>query len=98
VEAPIRALGAALAGEHARGVLALALQREHAGTDDALECIAQKAVERKIGARGLRMIMEELMLDMMFTLPSQTDVKEVVVSKEVVMNQSNPLVVMEKAG
>jgi ATP-dependent Clp protease ATP-binding subunit ClpX len=44
------------------------------------------------------MIMEELMLDMMFTLPSQTDVKEVVVSKEVVMNKSNPLVVMEKAG
>jgi ATP-dependent Clp protease ATP-binding subunit ClpX len=67
-------------------------------TDDALQCIAKKAVERKIGARGLRMIMEELMLDMMFTLPSQTDVKEVVVSKEVVMNKSNPLVVMEKAG
>ncbi len=67
-------------------------------TDDALEAIAQQAVERKIGARGLRMIMEELMLDMMFTLPSQTDVKEVVISKEVVLNQSNPLVVMEKAG
>ncbi|NIV47812.1 MAG: AAA domain-containing protein, partial [Gammaproteobacteria bacterium] len=67
-------------------------------TDDALEAIAEQAVERKIGARGLRMIMEELMLDMMFTLPSQTDVKEVVISKEVVLNQSNPLVVMEKAG
>ena len=67
-------------------------------TDDALECIAQKAVERKIGARGLRMIMEELMLDMMYQLPTQTDVKEVVISKEVVLNQTNPLVVMEKAG
>ena len=44
------------------------------------------------------MIMEELMLDMMFTLPSQKDVKEVVITKEVVLNQSNPLVVMEKAG
>ena len=67
-------------------------------TDDALWAIAEKAVERKIGARGLRMIMEELMLDMMYELPSQTDVKEVVISKEVVLNQSNPLVVMEKAG
>ena len=67
-------------------------------TDDALEAIAEKAVERKIGARGLRMIMEELMLDMMYELPSQTAVKEVVVGKEVVLNQSNPLVVMEKAG
>ena len=44
------------------------------------------------------MIMEELMLDMMYTLPSQNEVKEVVVSKEVVLNKSNPLVVMEKAG
>jgi ATP-dependent Clp protease ATP-binding subunit ClpX len=67
-------------------------------TDDALEAIAQQAVERKIGARGLRMIMEELMLDMMFTLPSQKDAKEVVVSRDVVLNKSNPLVVMEKAG
>jgi ATP-dependent Clp protease ATP-binding subunit ClpX len=67
-------------------------------TDDALEAIAQQAVERKIGARGLRMIMEELMLEMMFTLPSQSQVKEVVVGKEVVLNRSNPLAVMEKAG
>ncbi len=68
-------------------------------TDDALEAIAQQAVERKIGARGLRMIMEELMLDMMFALPSQKDVKEVVISRDVVLNKGNPLVVvMEKAG
>jgi len=67
-------------------------------TDDALEAIAEQAVERKIGARGLRMIMEELMLDMMFSLPSQTQAKEVVVSRDVVLNKSNPLVVMEKAG
>jgi ATP-dependent Clp protease ATP-binding subunit ClpX len=67
-------------------------------TDDALESIAQQAVERKIGARGLRMIMEELMLEMMFALPSQKDVKEVVVTRDVVLNKSNPLIVMEKAG
>jgi ATP-dependent Clp protease ATP-binding subunit ClpX len=67
-------------------------------TDDALEAIAAKAVERKIGARGLRMILEELMLDMMFSLPSESNVKEVVISKDVVINESTPLVVMEKAG
>ena len=67
-------------------------------TDDALEAIAEQAVERKIGARGLRMIMEELMLEMMFTLPSQKGAREVVVSRDVVVNKSNPLVVMEKAG
>ena len=67
-------------------------------TDGALESIAEQAVERKIGARGLRMIMEELMLDMMFALPSQQGAKEVVVSRDVVINKSNPLVVMEKAG
>jgi ATP-dependent Clp protease ATP-binding subunit ClpX len=67
-------------------------------TDDALEAVAEQAVERKIGARGLRMIMEELMLDMMFTLPSEKNAREVVVSRDVVVNKSNPLVVMEKTG
>ncbi len=66
--------------------------------EDALEAIAKLAIERKIGARGLRMILEELMLEMMFQLPSKTDVKEVVISKDVVMNKTNPLMVMEKAG
>jgi len=46
----------------------------------------------------LRMILEELMLDMMFMLPSQTGVKEVVVTRDVVHKKTNPLVVMEKAG
>ncbi len=67
-------------------------------TDGALEAVAEQAVERKIGARGLRMIMEELMLDMMFTLPSEKNAKEVVVSRDAVVNKSNPLVVMEKTG
>jgi ATP-dependent Clp protease ATP-binding subunit ClpX len=66
--------------------------------DDALEGVAQQAVERKIGARGLRMIMEELMLDMMFALPSKSNVKEVVISKDVVLHRTDPLMVMEKAG
>ena len=66
-------------------------------TDDALEAVAQHAIERKIGARGLRMILEELMLDMMFMLPSQTEVKEVVVTRDVVLKKSSPLIIMEKA-
>jgi ATP-dependent Clp protease ATP-binding subunit ClpX len=66
-------------------------------TDDALEAVAQEAIERKIGARGLRMILEELMLDMMFMLPSQTEVKEVVVTRDVVLKKSSPLIIMEKA-
>jgi ATP-dependent Clp protease ATP-binding subunit ClpX len=67
-------------------------------TEDALQSVAQLAIERKIGARGLRMILEELMLDMMFLLPSRTDVREVVITRDVVLNNSNPLMVMEKAG
>jgi ATP-dependent Clp protease ATP-binding subunit ClpX len=67
-------------------------------TDDALEVVARLAIERKIGARGLRMIVEEMMLDMMFALPSQTGVKEVVITKDVVLKKSSPLVVMEKVG
>jgi ATP-dependent Clp protease ATP-binding subunit ClpX len=66
-------------------------------TDDALEAVAQQAIERKIGARGLRMILEELMLDMMFMLPSQSEVKEVVVTRDVVLKKSSPLIIMEKA-
>jgi len=67
-------------------------------TDDALSCIADMATERKIGARGLRMILEEIMLETMFMLPSQSGVKEVVITRDVVLNKSNPLAVMEKAG
>jgi len=67
-------------------------------TDDALEAVAEMAIERKIGARGLRMILEELMLEMMFMLPSQDEIKEVVVTKDVVVKKTNPLRLIEKAG
>ena len=52
-------------------------------TDDALEAIADLAIQRKIGARGLRMIIEDLMLDLMYNLPSMKKVKECVVTREV---------------
>ena len=51
---------------------------------DALEEIAKKAIERKTGARGLRSIIEETMLDVMFEVPSQEDVKRVRITKEAV--------------
>jgi len=53
-------------------------------TDDSLRRVAQQAVERKVGARGLMMILEELLLDAMYTLPSQKRVKEFVITSEMV--------------
>jgi ATP-dependent Clp protease ATP-binding subunit ClpX len=67
-------------------------------TDDAFEAIAQLAMDRKLGARGLRMILEELMLDLMYYLPSYKKVREFVVTKEMVVTQKINLAVLEKAG
>jgi len=67
-------------------------------TDDALEAIAEAALQRKIGARGLRMIIEDLMLDLMYTLPNQKKVRECVITREVVEAKDQPITLMEKAG
>jgi len=67
-------------------------------TDDALGAIAELAISRKIGARGLRMIIEDLMLDLMFNLPSMKKVKECVVTREVVLDRETPITLVEKAG
>jgi ATP-dependent Clp protease ATP-binding subunit ClpX len=67
-------------------------------TDDALEAIAELAMERKVGARGLRMILEDLMLDLMYYLPSYKKVREFQVTKEMVLNQKISLTLLEKAG
>jgi len=67
-------------------------------SDDALEAIAQLAMERKLGARGLRMILEDLMLDLMYYLPSYKKVREFVVTKEMVVTQKINLALLEKAG
>src|SRR5437763_1267903 len=53
-------------------------------TEDALKAIAHQAVERKVGARGLMMIMEELLLDAMYTMPSQKRIKEFAITREMV--------------
>jgi ATP-dependent Clp protease ATP-binding subunit ClpX len=67
-------------------------------TDDALVEIAELAKERKIGARGLRMIIEDLMLDLMYDLPSNKKVRECVVTREVVRDREKPITLVEKAG
>ncbi len=67
-------------------------------SDDALEAIAALAMDRKVGARGLRMILEEMMLDLMYYLPSYKKVREFVVTKEMVMAQKISLALLEKAG
>jgi ATP-dependent Clp protease ATP-binding subunit ClpX len=67
-------------------------------TDDALEAIADLAIKRKIGARGLRMIIEDLMLDLMYNLPSMKKVRECVVTRDVVLDREKPVTLIEKAG
>ena len=67
-------------------------------TDEALEAIAMLAMERKVGARGLRMILEDLMLDLMYYLPSYKKVREFQVTKEMVLSQKISLTLLEKAG
>ena len=67
-------------------------------TDDAMEAIADMALERKIGARGLRMIIEDLMLELMYTLPGQKKGREYVITREMVLTKNTGLEVIEKAG
>jgi len=67
-------------------------------SEDALRAIARQAMFRKVGARGLRMILEELMLDLMYHLPSQKKVKEFEVTREMVEKRNVSLTMMEKAG
>ena len=62
---------------------------------EALRAIARKAVDRGSGARGLRAIIEELMLDLMFELPSRDDIVEVVITKESVEDNSAPILILE---
>ena len=67
-------------------------------SEGALHAIAREAMHRKVGARGLRMILEELMLDLMYHLPSQKRVKDFEVTKEMVERRDVSLPTMEKAG
>jgi len=66
-------------------------------TEGALTAIAREALKRKSGARGLRAIMENIMLDVMYEIPSQPNIKEVLISEEVVTRDAQPIVVYQKA-
>lgn len=67
-------------------------------TQEALEAIAAEALARNVGARGLKIILEELMLDVMYQVPSRTDITELVITREVVERRVAPLASIRKAG
>ena len=66
-------------------------------TDSALTAIAREALKRKSGARGLRAILENTMLDVMYEIPSQPAIKEVLISEEVITKREQPIVLYQKA-
>jgi len=65
-------------------------------TDGALKAIAKEAITRKSGARGLRSIMEDIMLDIMYDIPSQPNIKECIINKEATLKKETPLLLYEK--
>ncbi|MEE2703810.1 MAG: ATP-dependent Clp protease ATP-binding subunit ClpX [Myxococcota bacterium] len=66
-------------------------------TDPALAALAQVALERRAGARGLRSILEHTMLDIMYEIPSRGDVSEVVIGQEVIRDHADPIIVYHQA-
>lgn len=66
-------------------------------SEGALLAVAKQAIERKAGARGLRAILESIMLDVMYEVPSEPDIKEVIVSEDTVLKGEKPLVVYQHA-
>jgi ATP-dependent Clp protease ATP-binding subunit ClpX len=65
-------------------------------TEGALRAIAQEALERKSGARGLRAILETALLDLMYELPSREDVEECVVNEDVINQGADPMLVLKR--
>ncbi|MEJ6670052.1 MAG: ATP-dependent Clp protease ATP-binding subunit ClpX, partial [Pseudomonadales bacterium] len=64
--------------------------------EDALRAIARKATERKTGARGLRSILESVLLDVMYDIPSQDEVVKVVVDENVILGKSEPMLIYQQ--
>ena len=64
-------------------------------TDEALKSIAGEAMKRKSGARGLRSIMENVMLDIMYDIPDMEAVKECIIDKDVILEAKSPMIVYE---
>ncbi len=66
-------------------------------TEEAMVAVAKEALKRSVGARGLRVILEELMLDLMYTVPSQRDIKQCLINEDVVVSRTQPIT-LKKAG
>ncbi|HDZ62828.1 MAG TPA: ATP-dependent Clp protease ATP-binding subunit ClpX [Nitrospirae bacterium] len=64
-------------------------------TDNALTAIAKESIRRKTGARGLRAILEDVMLDVMYDIPSRSDIKECVINGDVIRKREQPILVLE---
>ena len=64
--------------------------------NEALEVVANKAIERKTGARGLRGILEEIMLDIMYEIPSREDIEKCVITKDTIINRTEPTLVLSE--
>jgi ATP-dependent Clp protease ATP-binding subunit ClpX len=67
-------------------------------TDEAAREIAREALQRKVGARGLRMILEELMLDLMYNLPTNKKARDLEITRDMVERRDLSLCLLEKAG
>ncbi len=65
-------------------------------TEGALSAIAKEAIRRKTGARGLRAIIEDIMLDVMYEIPSQRSIKECIITDEVINKKEKPILIFEK--
>jgi ATP-dependent Clp protease ATP-binding subunit ClpX len=67
-------------------------------TGEAMVAVAREALKRNVGARGLRIILEELMLELMYTVPSQRDIKQCLINEDVVASRVQPITLYKKAG
>ena len=65
--------------------------------EDGLRAIAEKAMERKTGARGLRSILESVLLDSMYNIPSRDDIAKVVIDESVILGETEPLLVYQNS-
>ena len=64
--------------------------------EEALRVIAKKAIERKTGARGLKAILEDIMLNVMFDIPSRNDVEKCIITKDTILNGSDPILIISE--
>jgi len=65
-------------------------------TDDAIVAVAAEAAKRETGARGLRAVLEDIMLDIMYELPSQSGISECIINRDVVVERKQPIILYKK--